>query len=354
MNPPSDREERDQVLAYAFDVARRSMPTPELASVLETALIGLDAQAHRYDRPFFVDLPLSVYAAVRGERAPGIPIAAAIALMFLGFDIGDDLTDGDLPPHWRDRSFADTLIVMVALVASLPQTIIGALDVPSDLRAHMQAAVAARLLTMLGGQHRDVRAAGTADVSAAAVEESVAAKTGGEFALFAWLAAASAGAGAAALDQFDTMGRAFGTAVQLTSDCRDLFDAPHSKDLAAGTRTLPIVLTLERLAGDARAEFVALLERARTDAAAGIAVRERIRAARVLPMCAMIIDVYRQQALAAIDASGAPESARLRLRTIVGFAAWPPRRDAARGPSGLPARGPEIGDERAAGAGDDE
>jgi hypothetical protein len=32
------------------------------------------------------------------------------------------------------------------------------------------------------------------------------------------------------------MGRALGTAAQLTSDCDDLFVSPHSKDLAAGTR----------------------------------------------------------------------------------------------------------------------
>src|SRR5215471_6660077 len=322
---PLNEEERDRVLAYAFDVARRAMPTPELASALETALIGLDAQTRRSDRPLFMDLPLSVYGAVRGERAPGIPIAAAIALMYLGFDIGDDLTDGDLPSHWKDRSFADTLIVMVALVASLPQTIIGALDIPTQRRADMQTAVARRLLTMLGGQHRDVRAAGTTEVSAKAVEESVVAKTGEEFALFAWLAAMSAGATAAELDQYDAMGRALGTALQLVSDCADLFDAAHSKDLAAGTRTLPIALMLERLSGDARSEFVALLDRARTDTAAGLAVRERIRAARVVPLCAMVIEVYRQRALAAIEAAAAPDAARLRLRSLCDFA-WPPRR----------------------------
>jgi geranylgeranyl pyrophosphate synthase len=310
-------EERDRVLAYAFEAARRSMPTPELASVLETALSGLDADMRRFEQPFLVDVPLSVYAAVRGERSPGIPIAAAISLLYVGFDIGDDLTDGDLPSHWRKHSFADTLIVMVALVASVPQTIIASLDVPAQVRADMQAAVAKRLMTMLGGQHCDVSAAGTADVSAQAVEDSVIAKAGEEFALFAWLAAAYAGAGQAALEQYDAMGRALGTAMQLTSDCLDLFVAPHSKDLAAGTRTLPIALMLERLTGEARTEFVALLDRARTDAAAGMTVRERIRAARVPPVCSMIIEVHRQKALAAIDASGAQEPARQHLRMIV-------------------------------------
>jgi hypothetical protein len=322
MNLPADREERDQVLAYTFDFARRAMPTPEMASLLETALIGLDEHVRRSDRPFIIDLPLSVYAAVRGDRAPGIPIAAAIGLMYLGFDIGDDLTDGDLPPHWQGRSVGEIEIIMVALVASLPPTLIDALDVPADVRARMHGGYARRLLTMLGGQHRDVRTAGTADVSAKAVEESVVAKTGGEFALFAWLAAVCAGATAAELELYDAMGRALGAALQFRSDCRDLFNATHSKDLAAGARTLPIALTLERLAGDARAEFVALLDRARTDTAAGIEVRQRIRAARVVPLCAMVIEVYRQQALAAIEAAAAPEAARLRLRGLCDFR-WP-------------------------------
>jgi geranylgeranyl pyrophosphate synthase len=215
---------------------------------------------------------------------------------------------------------------MVALVASLPQILIDGLDVPPDVRAQMQGGFARRLMRMLGGQHRDVRAAGTADVSAKAVEESVAAKTGEEFGLFAWLAAMYAGAAAAELEQYDAMGRALGTALQLVSDCADLFDAAHSKDLAAGTRTLPIALTLERLSGEARAEFVALLDRARTDTAAGIAVRERICAARVVPLCAMVIEVYRQRALAAIETAAAPDAARLRLRSLCDFA-WPsPRR----------------------------
>ena len=325
MMATTDRAERDQVMALAFDVARRSMPTPELASVLETALGGLDLHAWRFERPYFVDVPLSVYGAIRGVRAPALPLGAALGLLFLGLDIADDLTDGDLPAYWKGRSLADIQIVTLALLASLPQSIIHDLDAPGDVRARMQAAVARNILKMIAGQHRDVRAAGTADVTAASVEESVAAKSGEEIALFALLAAEFAGADAAALDHYTEMGRALGTAAQLASDCKDLFGAPQSKDLAAGTRTLPIALTLDRLSGDARADFLALLDRARTDAAAGITVRERIRATRALPICAFVIETYRQRALAAIDAAGAPEPARARLRTIVGWAAWPPR-----------------------------
>jgi hypothetical protein len=58
----------------------------------------------------------------------------------------------------------------------------------------MQEAIARATLKMIAGQQRDVRPAGTADVRAVTVEETVAAKSGEEVALFASLAARFAGA----------------------------------------------------------------------------------------------------------------------------------------------------------------
>src|SRR5262245_60030052 len=90
----------EEVLAYAADFARQAAPTPELRALLETALVGLFAQARRVPFVYFVELPLCVYAGVGGETAPAIPLAAATSLFFLGIDICDDLADADLPPHW--------------------------------------------------------------------------------------------------------------------------------------------------------------------------------------------------------------------------------------------------------------
>jgi geranylgeranyl pyrophosphate synthase len=313
----------DAVIAHATAFARQASPTAEMAAALETAFIGLATHAARYQRVFFVDIPVHVYAAVRGDTAPAMPLASAIALLFLGLDTADDVTDGDLPSYWDGCSLADIQIVTLALLASLPQQIVAGLDAPAETRAGMQEAIARATLKMIAGQQRDVRTAGTTDVRAAAVEESVAAKSGEEVALFASLAARLAGADASRIAHYEAMGRALGTAAQLTSDCDDLFVNPHSKDLAAGTRTLPIALGLERATGAARDELVALLDRARTDADAGIEVRKRLRNAGVLAPCTLYIEIYRQRGLAALEAADAREPARSRLRRLIEVTRWP-------------------------------
>jgi geranylgeranyl pyrophosphate synthase len=313
----------DAVVAYATAFALQAAPTPEMAATLETAFIGLATHAARYHRVFFVDVPVQVYASVRGETTPAMPLASAIGLLFLGLDTADDVTDGDLPSYWEGYSLADIQIVTLALLASLPQQIVAGLDAPAETRAGMQEAIARTTLKMLAGQQRDVRTAGTADVRAIAVEESVAAKSGEEVALFASLAARLAGADASHIAHYEAMGRALGTAAQLTSDCDDLFVAPHSKDLAAGTRTLPIALGLERMTGPARDEFITLLDRARTDVEAGREVRRRLRDTGVLAPCTLYIEIHRQRALAALDAAGAREPARSRLRRLIEVTRWP-------------------------------
>ena len=311
-------------IEYARDAARRAMPTPQMAAVLETALAGFGDNGSGGCRSP-VEVPLAVYAAVRGETRPAVPLAAAVGLFSIGLALGDHVTDDELGAEWKRHSLADVQIMMVALLASLPQQIIDRLDAPAEVRAQMHGMVARGLLEMMGGQQQDVQTVGRSDVSAAAVTASVAAKAGDGGALFASLAATLAGADADRVEHYGTFGRALGTAVQLVSDCDDLFAAPHSRDLAAGTRTLPIALTLERLDGPARDEFAALLDRARTEAAAGVTVRERIAEAGVLPLCAFRIEVYRQQALAALAAAGPCESGAAWLKAMIGLCVWPRR-----------------------------
>jgi heptaprenyl diphosphate synthase len=151
----------------------------------------------------------------------------------------------------------------------------------------------------------------------------VAATSGQEMAICASLAAQLAGASAEQIERCAALGLALGAAGQLASDCRDVFSTPHSKDLAAGTRTLPIVLGLNRLEGRARADFLALLDRARHDEAACDEVRAQLRDAGVVRGCALTVEVYRQRALRLLDTVGAQEPARGRLRTMIQGLAWP-------------------------------
>jgi len=313
----------DEVLARAEAFALDAAPTPQVRALLDTAFIGLREQARRFQQVHFVHLPLLVYGNLRGDDVPATPLAAATSLFFLGLDICDDLADDDLPEHWSGWSTNEINLVSLALLATLPQLAIEGLDAPAATRAAMQAALARGLLCMMGGQQRDLSAAGTAEVSAAAVEETIAAKGGEELAIFATLAAQLAGAAPDQIERYAALGRVLGTGGQLVSDCLDVFNAPHSKDLAAGARTLPIVLGLNQLEGRARADFLALLDRARHDEAACEDVRRQLRDPGVVWRCALTIEVYRQRALRLLDTVGGQEPANGRLRTMIQGLTWP-------------------------------
>lgn len=131
------------------------------------------------------------------------------------------------------------------------------------------------------------------------------------------LAAQFAGASAEVVTLYAAFGRALGTVGQLASDCHDLFLAAQSCDLANGTRTLPIAFHLERLAGAERAQFLALLEQARTDAGAREAVRRGLRAAGALRHCAVVVEIYCQRALRVLELARPWELASRGLREMV-------------------------------------
>jgi geranylgeranyl pyrophosphate synthase len=113
------------------------------------------------------------------------------------------------------------------------------------------------------------------------------------------------------------MGRAAGVAAQIRSDCGDLFSALHSRDLAAGARTLPLVLHLETLIGAEQEEFIALLERARTEAPAQEAVRGRLRGTGVLNACAVLAELWCQRARDSLARTGARGSATAGLNHFI-------------------------------------
>jgi geranylgeranyl pyrophosphate synthase len=323
----SQRTEDVVALAEAFAVGHAR--TPQQRRLLEQALEGLRVQArHEQAIPFpCAHLPLLVYAALRGDDAPALPLAVATSLLYLGLDIFDDLADGDLPPHWDGYRPSDINLAAATLLCALPQLAIAELDAPPASLAAMQHTLAAGLLAMGAGQQQDIAMAGTSNVTAADVEASVAAKSGEEIGLFTRLAAQFAGAPSAVVDPYTRMGRALGTAMQLASDCYDLFQDPHGSDLANGTRTLPIALHLDRQTGAARAAFLNLLEQARQDEAAQEAVRKHLREAGDLRRCAVIIEVYCQRALRALEQAAPQEPAAGGLRAMIGGVSFFPKGD---------------------------
>ena len=199
----------------------------------------------------------------------------------------------------------------------MPQLALCELDAPPATIVAMQHTLAQAGLAMSAGQQRDVAMAGSRNVSVEAVDASVAGKSGEASAMLAALGAHLAGAPEPLVECYRAMGRALGAAGQVRSDCYDLFATPRSKDLAQGARTLPIALYLERLPGEEQDAFLALLDQARTEPSAQEDARARMRAAGVLRECAMLIDLYRGQAHAALAQAEPREPAGGALRRLI-------------------------------------
>lgn len=264
-----------------------------------------------------VRVPLLVHAAVQGEAAPALPLAVAATLLVAGLDLLDDLMDGDLANGWRGYRPAELLLAGTTLVAALPQLALGELPLPPERLVAMQRTLAQAGLRISAGQQRDLDAVGRPRVSPAAMEATAAGKSGEVLAVIAALAAALAGAPARAAAGYAAFGRALGTALQLRSDCYDLFGAPWSRDLAAGARTLPIALYLQPLPAAERQAFLNLLAAARVDPAAQNTVRARLIEAGVPRQVGAVIARHCARAHATLDRLQPRPPAGAALRALI-------------------------------------
>ena len=308
----------EEVFAEVRSLVRRHAADEGQRHLLETALMGLEPHACRSEPVFFVELPLLVYGAIRGDARPAVPLAAAATLLFLGADIFDDLADGDRPVHWDGRSHAEITLAAANVLCALTPLALDALPAPPERKVAMQATLATGLLRMSAGQHSDVTVRQRNQTSAADIEAAVAGKSGEELAIFAALAAQFAAASGEQVEHYAAMGRALGTGAQLASDCYELFTDPESRDLVHGTPTLPIALHRERLGGAEREAFEALLVRARTDEAARGEIRRQLIAGGGLRMCAFIVETCRQGALRSLAFANPREPGAGALRELIG------------------------------------
>lgn len=265
----------------------------------------------------FMELPLLVYAAVRGKEEEAYPLAAAATLLYRGVDILDDIADGDWPELWRGYRREEVNLAACTLVSCLPQIAISEMKINSEHRAMMLATVARGLLKMSSGQQRDIAMTGRVDVTREEVESSVVSKSGEEVALFCALAAQAAGADPSRVEAYASMGRYYGTAGQLSSDCHEVFEASESRDLIHGTRTFPVVLFLEKTSGSERERFLDLLNRAQGGESVGHQIREVLHSAGVLRWCAFLVEVYCERARRCLREAAPVEPAGSALLAII-------------------------------------
>jgi geranylgeranyl pyrophosphate synthase len=296
---------RDAIFSTAEEFAMGCAATPEQQELLATAFRGRRDQIREERRePDDLDsirLPLLVYAAVCGEEGPARSLAVAIAALWVGIDLLDDAMDGDLPAAWDRFHPTQATLAAATLISAVAPLALSSVDASPGTVIALHQILARGGLAMSAGQQRDVMLTRSATPTLDVVEAAIVGKTGDGMAMMTTLAARLAGATSAAIEAYAEMGRALGVAIQLHSDCYDIFAARESKDLIHGTRTMPIVWQLQRLRGAEREQFLTLLNRAETDHAARDSVREQLVEAGAIRGCAVAIDLYclrAQQALA--------------------------------------------------------
>jgi geranylgeranyl pyrophosphate synthase len=253
-----------------------------------------------------IDFPLLVLRSLGGDLKNAQALGVATTLFYCGLDIFDDVADGDLPADlWQGVRPAEADLAAVTLFFSLATLALDRIAISDTRKTRMRMRLAEGFLNMAAGQHVDIELQGASDFSPDAVEASVTAKTGKEFSLFAQLAAIAANTSEEKFELCGRLGEAFGTASQLASDCFELFNTSWSRDLASGTRTLPLALHLDSLeTGRDRAAFVNLLERARHKRRDQKHVIRLLLDGGALRKMSFIIESYSQDALDALASLG--------------------------------------------------
>jgi geranylgeranyl pyrophosphate synthase len=309
-----------RVLAWAAGLIGEVATSPAQRALIDTALIGLDGYLNRAaDNGTYVHsiaLPLAVHAAITGREGEAAPLAAACGLVNLAIDLFDDLADGDRQAHWAKRSFGEMSLAAATILGALPPLILARLEVEPERRIRMQQILALGGLRASAGQQEDLRQTGNPDVTVDEVEAAVTGKTGERYAAYCELAAEMAGADAATKALYAGYGRDIGVSVQLLSDCHDLMTDPAARDLAHGTRTLPIAVHLSRLDGGERSRFLDLLDRARTDREAQASVREELLTSAAIRRVVIRAQLCRARARRLVDEAGANEPGRSWLMAL--------------------------------------
>jgi geranylgeranyl pyrophosphate synthase len=301
----------------AKELVRQYAASPEQRAALEAVAATLQPNERWQTARSFHLLPLLTYAASRGDDAPALRLAAALALYGRGIGILDDLADGDRKPFWGEHTASEMVLTAHELIAGLPQVVVADLGAPPTVVSAMQRDLALGFLRACAGQRRDLELRGVAGVSAADAEACAAAKAGSVVEVLATLGARLGGAAPAAVDAFGTFGRALGTALSIAEDCLDLFVAEQSSDLRNGARSFPIALHLQRLSGEALTAALDLLDRASRDSAAEAIVRQGLREAGELRHSAAVVALHCQRARLALAKAAPPEPVLRALEAIV-------------------------------------
>jgi geranylgeranyl pyrophosphate synthase len=263
------------------------------------------------------DLAPAVFAAVTGSTEPRLDLAALTYVLWVAFDVLDDVADGDANVKWPEYGPSELTVMACSLLAATAHDIAASLHDSPAVRERLHLRIARGIAEMADGQIADLADSGRPDVTADDVFAAVGGKTGAECALFAGLGAILADAPPERCAEFEQFGFEYGMANQFATDLVELYGDEASPDLANGTRTLPIVWHLETLDDAARDTFGRTLATARNDPAAVAAVRAAVADSGTLRRTLLQILIHSENARSALARAEAQQPGALLLERLV-------------------------------------
>jgi geranylgeranyl pyrophosphate synthase len=290
--------DRATVVAAALAAGERSIREPRHRAMFAAAI------AFDHNEPDVLslgrDLASAAYCASTGSTVAPLALATLNYVLWTALDVLDDIADGDAATKWPAYGAGELNVMAVSLVAATAHELAAGLSDDPAVQARLHLRLARGFREMADGQIADLADTGRNDLTSDRVAAAVAGKTGAECALFVALGATLAGVPADRLAAYETFGTAYGMANQYATDLSELFGDGVCRDLVNGTRTLPIVLHLERLAGAERDAFLRTLAYARHDPDAAAAVRASIATGPSLRATVLQILIHVQQARSAL------------------------------------------------------
>jgi len=309
----------DEESAVVRDAARAFVDAhsagPDQRALLAAALVEMRATAPGVSPA--PHLALLVHGAETDDSAPARPLGLATALAELGMDLVDHVTDGETGRRWHEPRPERRLIAGISLLASAPLAL-EKLDLPRERRERVRHRFLADLFPVAAGQQQDLALRRLPAPDPETVRAAVEGKTGARRAHYACLGALAAGAEEPRCQAWAAFGRHLGVATQLVSDAADAVAGDASRDLASGTPTLPIALWLAGLTAGERDAAVARLQRARSETASRLEVRDALETSGAVRFCLILATGEIAAARKLLDELDPPRPWSDRLRSWVG------------------------------------
>ncbi|MBI2083204.1 MAG: polyprenyl synthetase family protein [Deltaproteobacteria bacterium] len=279
----------------ALDWAKGHIEQNVFSGLQRDLLASLIDHFPRGEKSPYLEIPSLILKGCGGETELAVPLTALGSFLFLGFDIIDDIADGDARDHWPDHTLSELQLGSSLLLSALPSILIAELNAPEAVRVEIQKRFANGLLETAAGQQMELAMTGKTEIDPQKVEDSVKKKSSG-IATLASIAVLLAKATENQRVAYEEMGRNLGCAIQLATDFHDLFQAPVSRDLRNGTRTLPIALCLEKCSKMERRIFLKLLDDVQSNPSKKEEIRSFLYSKGIARMTAFIVELYCERA----------------------------------------------------------